>query len=73
MFLTILFIAFMLSVFGELISFAFRAAWGIAKVVFFIILLPLILIGLFAAGFVYIVFPILIIVGIVALVKRIKA
>lgn len=72
MFITLLFIAFMLTIFGRLIAFAFKAAWGITKVVLVLIVLPVALIALFAAGFVYIAIPILAIVGIVALVKRLS-
>lgn len=41
--------------------FAFRAAWGLTKFVLFVIAFPLILIGLFVAGIVYLALPLLII------------
>ncbi|MBR4725170.1 MAG: hypothetical protein IK071_05245 [Lachnospiraceae bacterium] len=65
----ILFIILMIAVFGRLLGFAFKAAWGVTKVVFGLIFLPVLLIGLVIAGFVYVALPILAIVGIVLLVK----
>jgi hypothetical protein len=51
----------------KLIVLAVKAAWGITKVLVFIIFLPLILIGLVIGGLVYIAIPILIVAGIVGL------
>lgn len=65
--LTLLFILLMLIIFGKLIWFAMKAAWGITKIVCTIILLPLLLIGLVFSGLVGIAFPILLVVGIVSL------
>ena len=45
----------------------FRLTWGMLKFVFGVILFPLIVIGIFAAGLVYIALPIVIIAGLVAL------
>lgn len=59
----------MFMVFGNLVGFAFKAAWGITKVVLTFVFLPLILIGMFIAGAVYLVFPALVIAGIVCLIK----
>ena len=42
-----------------------RATWGITKIFFTLVFFPLILIGLVAAGFLYIALPILLIVGII--------
>ncbi len=69
----ILFTILMLMVFGELLGFALKAAWGVTKVVLFLILLPLILIGLVVGGMIYLALPILAIAGIVMLFKRIAA
>ncbi len=69
----ILFTVLMLMVFGELLGFALKAAWGITKVVLFLIFLPLILIGLAVGGMIYLALPILAIAGIVILFKRIAA
>ena len=45
----------------------FRLTWGMLKFIFGVILFPLIVIGIFAAGLVYIALPIVIIAGLVAL------
>ena len=70
--LTILFFILFFAVFGGIIKFAFMAAWGLLKVLVFLIFLPLILIGLLIGGLVTFAIPILAIVGIVFLVKALK-
>ena len=69
--LTLLFAILMIAVFGKLLMFAIRAAWSIAKIIGFIILLPFILILLAAlvGGVIHFLVPILIIIGIVVIVK----
>ena len=67
--LNLLFAILMIMVFGKLIGFAIRAAWGISKVIVTLVFLPLILIGLVLGGLIYLAFPILILVGLVALFK----
>ena len=57
----------MLMVFGRLTLFAIRATWGITKIFFSIILLPLILVGLVFQGLLFVAFPILLLVGVVAI------
>ena len=68
-----LFIFFILlfSLVGKLIWFAFRATWGVMKVLLYIVFFPLILIGLVAGGLMYIALPILVIAGLVSLVKTV--
>lgn len=70
MLLTLLFICMLLGVFGKLVILALKATWGISKILLYIIFLPLILVGLFLGGLIYIAFPILIICGIIALFCR---
>lgn len=67
--ITFLFCMLMLAVFGKLAVFAFRAAWGVTKIIVCFVFAPLFLIILLISGLVYIAFPILIIVGIVSLVS----
>ena len=69
--LTLIFICLMIAVFGKLVWFAIRAAWGITKVLFTIIFLPVILIALFGGGFAYVALIGLLIVGALSLVKTI--
>ena len=65
---TLLFIFLMFGVFGKLIGLAFRATWGITKIVFRLIFLPVVLIGLVLAGLMYIALPLLVVIGIAVLV-----
>lgn len=67
--LSLLFTILMIAVFGKLIGFAIKATWGISKVIVTLVLLPLLLIGLVLGGLLSVAFPILIIVGIIALFK----
>ena len=63
----LLFIICFFAVFGKLLMFGIKAAWGISKFLLTIVLLPVILIGLVVGGLIYLAFPILIVVGIVGL------
>ncbi len=65
--LTIIFLLLMIVVFGKLIWLAIRAAWGITKVLFSIVFLPIILIILALSGLMVVALPVLIIVGLAAL------
>ena len=62
----------MLFLFGKLLVFGIRAAWGISKIVVTVVFLPIILIALVAGGLLYIAFPILIVLGLISLVTRRK-
>ena len=66
--LSLLFAICMIWVFGKLFIFGIKAAWGISKFIVTVVLLPLVLIGLVVGGFIYLAFPILLVVGIVSLV-----
>lgn len=64
----LLFIVFMIVVFGKMIGLAFKMTWGITKILFNLVLLPLVLIGLVIGGLVSLALPILVIVGIISMV-----
>lgn len=66
--LEILFAMCMFWVFGKLFFFGLRAAWGLTKLLFVVIFLPVILIGMVLGGLIYIAFPILVVVGIISLI-----
>ena len=66
--LSLLFTICMIWIFGKLFIFGVKVAWGISKLLLTVVFLPLILIGMVIGGLMSIAFPILIIVGIVALV-----
>ena len=65
--LTMLFMFLMLIVFGKMLVFSIRAAWGMTRILFSVVLLPLFLIGLVFTGLVTFAFPILVVVGIFSL------
>ena len=64
MMLTVLFMIMMLVVFGKMFGFALRATWGITKIIFSIVLLPLFLVALVFMGLIWIAFPVLLIIGV---------
>ncbi len=66
-----LFVILMITVFAKMIGLAFRATWGLTKIFFGLIFLPLTLIGLVIGGLVSFAVPILVIMGIVMLIKAI--
>ena len=67
MMLTVLFMIMMLVVFGKMFGFALRATWGITKIIFSIVLLPLFLVALVFMGLIWIALPVLLIIGVVSL------
>ncbi len=67
---TLLFYVLFFMIFGKMIGFAFRATWGLMKILLYIVFLPLILIGLVFGGLLYIAFPVLIIVGLVSMIAK---
>lgn len=67
--LTLLFVVLLLTIFGKLLIFAIKAALGITKILLNIVLLPLIIIGMFAGGLTYLALIVLAIVGLVSLIK----
>ena len=69
--MTIVFTILMFLIFGKIIWFAFRAACGLTKIFFSVILLPVVLIGLVIGGFIYLALPILVIVGVITLIAGI--
>ena len=71
--LTILFFVLFFMIFGKLVGFAFKATWGIMKVMLYMVFMPLVLISMVIGGFVYIALPILVIIGIVSLFKTAEA
>ena len=65
--LTLIFLVMMILVFGKILGFAIRTAWGVSKIVCTVVFLPLLLVGLVLIGLVKIALPILLIVGGVSL------
>ena len=65
--LNLIFTVLMFIVFGKILIFAIKATWGIAKVLFTIVFLPLILVGLVLKGLVAIALPVLLVIGVISL------
>lgn len=65
-----LFIIAMIWIFSKLFLFGVRAAWGISKMLLTVVFLPLLLVILLICGLLYLAVPILVIVGIAALVTN---
>ncbi len=67
--LTIIFYILMLVVFGKILLFSISVTWGIARIIFSVVLLPLFLVLLVFNGLLAIAFPVLAVIGLVSLVK----
>ena len=67
--ITLIYIILMIMVFGKLLIWSIKAAWGITKILFTVVFLPIVLIALALSGAIYIAIVLLIIGGIVTLVK----
>ena len=68
MMLTVLFLIALIWFLWKVIVLAVKATWGLAKIGFYVIFFPLVLVGLVLGGLVYIALPLAIIGGIIALV-----
>lgn len=64
--ITLLFGIFMLLIVGKLLGFALKASWGLLKILFTVVFLPLILIGLILAGLLTFAVPVLVVLGLYA-------
>ena len=67
--LSFVFTILMFIVFGKLLIFAIKAAWGVSKIVVSLVLLPLFLVGLVLKGLITLALPILIVIGFIVLFK----
>ena len=65
--ITLIFSILMIAVFGRLLMFAIRLAWGALKVVLSLVFLPAALILFFIKGLFTVAFPVLIVVGLISL------
>lgn len=65
--LELIFLICMFCVFGKLLFFGVKAAWGLSKILVTVVFLPIVLVGMVLGGLLYIAVPILLIVGIVSL------
>ena len=65
--LSLIFWIMMLLIFGNVLMFAIKAAWGISKVICTVVLLPLVLVVMVLAGLIKLAFPILAVIGFISL------
>ena len=65
-----LFIILMFMFFGKMIIFGIKTAWGLGKFVIGLILLPILIIGVIAAGLIYLALPLLVIAGVILLIRK---
>ena len=59
----------MIAIFGRILAWGIKAAWGLTKIVLVVVFFPLILIVFALSGLILVALPILLIVGIVVLAK----
>ena len=69
---TFIFLICMFGIFGKLIGVAFEMAWGITKVVFTLVFLPIIILGCLIKGLLVLAVPLLAIVGLVTIIKSLS-
>ncbi len=62
----IVFTTFMIAVFGRLLVYAFRFAWGFSKALVTLLLMPLFLVGMVVAGVIQFALPILILIAVMS-------
>ena len=67
--ITLIFIIFMFLIFGNILKVAIKMAWGVTKVLFSLVFLPVFLIVLVLAGLIKLALPILAIVGVVSIIS----
>lgn len=67
--ITLIFIIFMFLIFGNILKFAIKMAWGVTKVLFSLVFLPVFLIVLVLVGLIKFALPILAIVGLISIVS----
>ena len=65
--LELLFAVLMITIFGKMFIFGMKATWGVTKIIFSLILLPIALIGLVIGGLVSLALPILLVVGVISM------
>lgn len=67
--LTIIFAILMIAIFGRILAWGIKAAWGLTKIILLVVCFPLVLIVFALSGLIFLALPILLIVGIVVLAK----
>ena len=70
--LTFIFSILMIVVFGNIVAFAVKMAWGVSKIVINLVFLPVILIGMVLAGLFWLAIPLLVVIGLISLFTMLK-
>ena len=65
---TLLFIVLLFVVFGKILMFAIKAAWGISKIIVSVVLLPVILIAMALTGLLSVALVLLIGIGLISFI-----
>lgn len=68
---TIIFAVALIWVAWKMLVMSVKAAWGIAKILCTVLLLPVFIIGLACVGLIYLAIPVLIVAGIIAIIGNI--
>ena len=66
--LSLIFWILMFMTFGKILKFALKMAWGSSKIIVSLVLLPLFLVVLVLKGLMFLALPILVVVGVIALI-----
>ena len=67
----IIFVVALIWIAWKMLVMSVKAAWGIAKILCTVLLLPALIIGLVCVGLIYLAIPILIVAGIIAIIGNI--
>jgi len=65
--LNLIFIILMFIIFGNMLGFAVKAAWGVSTIICTIILLPVFLIVLVIMGLIGLALPLLVVIGLISI------
>ncbi len=68
---TIIFVVALIWLAWKMLVMSVKAAWGIAKMLCIILLLPAFIIGLVCGGLIYLAIPVLIVAGIIVIIGNI--
>ncbi len=66
--LAMFFFILLFTVFGKILKFAFKAAWGISSILGVIMFLPMVLSAMALTGMLMIALPVLIVIGMLAFI-----
>ena len=66
--LPVLFIILLFIVFGKILMFAIKAAWGLSKIIVSVVFLPVILIAMALTGLLSVALVLLIVIGLISFI-----